>query len=88
MSGERKFKTEGGDLISCNQPCEQKFAVPVEGSKSIKDFKNIPTKRCAAAGAYLRGQHFGSDELSHLNNIKGCRVCTIYTKVDNASGQA
>ena len=55
---ERKFRTDGADLISCDQPCGKEFAMSVEGSKSTKDFKNMPTKRCVASGASLRGQHF------------------------------
>jgi len=80
--GDRKFRTEGGDNISCDLPCEKEFAKEAPPSKSIK----IPTFRCVSPHALLRGQHFGPQGVHPNPNI--CRVCTIYTTiVDNRSFQ-
>lgn len=81
---DRIFTLTDPDLISCNIPCDMKFAVSIEPSKSLKSFKNIKTLRCRAEGAALRGQHFKASEHP---TPSACRVCTIYTAVDNPHPQ-
>lgn len=87
---DRIFRLTDSDLISCDTPCEEKFATLTDSSKSLPtEYKGIQTKRCVANSAALRGQHFA--EQQHPDPKK-CRVCTIYTAtpttVDSASTEA
>lgn len=87
---DRIFRLTDPDLISCDTPCEEKFATLTDSSKSLPtEYKGIQTKRCVANSAALRGQHFA--EQQHPDPKK-CRVCTIYTAtpttVDSASTEA
>jgi len=78
---ERKFRLVGSSLIFCDLPCDIEFARKVEGK--IKEVGNMTTTmRCVADRAALRGQHFSAPLEAH-EKLTACRVCTIYTEVDN-----
>lgn len=85
---ERKFKLTDPSLVSCDLPCDQEFAREVEGSK-IKETGNLTTTvRCVASGAAMRGQHYEEPSIeTHIAKLNACRVCTIYTHVDNTQAQ-
>lgn len=84
---ERQFKLVDSSLISCDTPCNREFAREVTGDK-IKQAGGISTTlRCVAAGAALRGQHYGPAQEAH-SNLPACRVCLVYTQVDNNTPQA
>lgn len=76
---ERKFVTKLPDFISCDIPCEELCARTVMGNK-VKGVTTPVSKRCIAQGASLRGQHY-SLKTGHENNLKACRICTIYTEM-------
>jgi len=77
---ERKLITKDSDFISCDTPCNELYARVVAGSK-VKDVATTDSKRCIAQGAALRGQHYNL-QTGHANNLRACRVCTIYTVID------
>ncbi len=82
---ERKFTTKDSNLISCDTPCDELYARVVVGSK-IKGVATTDSKRCIAQGAALRGQHYNL-QTGHADNLPACRICTIYTAVDNTPPQ-
>lgn len=85
---ERTFTYPDSSLISCDEPCAEVNARLVESDK-IKQLSGVTTsKRCIANGAFVRGKRHSPTTEEKLNDLKACRVCTIYTEVDNASVQA
>lgn len=83
---ERILKTKDSDFISCDVPCNELYAREVTGSK-VKGVATTDSKRCISQGAALRGQHHNL-QTGHADNLRACRVCTVYTSLDNTQTQA
>jgi hypothetical protein len=82
---ERRFTLLDSNFISCDQACGELYARIVAKSQ-VKGVKTIDSKRCIAQGAALRGQHHNL-QTGHSDKLPACRICTIYTAVDNTPAQ-